>query len=519
MDYTRVRTINVESEDACVRCSEKTQTICGLNVKRWCIAIIASIVLGLVACTSLFVSMTLYIADATTCRLTYSDNASISEEEMQQWTSRDDWVLRVPSYDPWRRTCVCKGSEDINPKQLLPTTDVLVWIAPGDLVSLSDEGQIDRLHETFANKYRRRYSEMDHVKVCMPHKNVVDLWSRMDVEEGDGRHCHVTKGDGSNTIESFYLGWDGALYCAASRLSSPPPVDYDGYTNALQFRAYYNINGDFEIFNQWNRQSMNSQSMYSTQVIDYGSGSGILCWDGYQCQLADQSVATIYAIDCCKCHLGIYVCGGGAQYMTSYIRDSNVPSDPNNQQYLSNPTSYSSAYDFFCVFAENNLENMFTSQAAKNGISSALPLKYEDKLNLMVKDKHLSSSQFQTECGSAPQPYIHPLIACWGFYQGYSSSNRRGHTILCDDGSSSQANNKPSSITGNNVCGLSDIIVCPDYYYLCKGLNGERVCVYDTLESINGADLSTGQGLCTNHGGLLIDDSSCTGKSGMHQTP
>lgn len=204
----------VKEKDACATCSEKTVDICGMDVKRWCLAIVALITTTTVFC-ALFILYAVRNGTATTCRLTYSDDATVSEKVMQTWASRDDWKLKVPTYDPWRRTCVCKGYEDIDPKALKLEDEVLVWIAPGDLVSLSNEAKIPALPVDFTNKYHGTYGEVDHVKVCMSHENVVDLWSLTDIE-GDGRHCHVTKGDGSNTIERFYLGWDGALYCASN---------------------------------------------------------------------------------------------------------------------------------------------------------------------------------------------------------------------------------------------------------------------------------------------------------------
>jgi hypothetical protein len=202
----------LEEGDACVTCSEQTQDCCGLHVKRWCVFLLMTTIAGIFIIGLMALYIVLYSAQFTMCRLTYSDNAIMSEATMQNWANQDDWKLSVPSYDPWRRACVCKGFEDIDPTNLSYTDEVLAWITPGELVSLSDEQKIPPLPIDFANQYRYVHGEADHVKVCIPHSHVVDLWNSMD-GQGDGRYCHSTKGNSSTVVERFYLGWDGALYC------------------------------------------------------------------------------------------------------------------------------------------------------------------------------------------------------------------------------------------------------------------------------------------------------------------
>ena len=214
--------VSVDGEpDGCVRCSEDTvYCCCGRRVKRWCILI----AFFLLVTIGLLISLVIYavrFGEATSCRLTYADDAAISEAEMQSWMAGEEWPLSVPTYDWKRRACVCKGFENTDPKSLMPTDEVLAWIAPGDLASLSDEGKITPLPAAFLTKYRGAYGEKDHVKVCLQQRFVLDLWnldpSRINVAD-QGRHCHVSYSEASSNVEKFYLGWDGALYC-----TSPPP--------------------------------------------------------------------------------------------------------------------------------------------------------------------------------------------------------------------------------------------------------------------------------------------------------
>ena len=208
--------IDVKVPGQCVAPSEKTVTLCGVPIKRWCL-LLAGFVITTAVFFVLFLVYVVGLGTATSCRLTYSDYAIISESEMQTLASQDNWTLKVPSYDPWRRTCVCKGYEDIHPITLQPNDKVLAWIAPGDLVSLFAEGEIDKMPLSFVETYKDQYAEEDHVKVCMPQKNLVDLWNNNDAEgRGGGPHCHMTTGDASNTVKSFLLGWDVALFCARS---------------------------------------------------------------------------------------------------------------------------------------------------------------------------------------------------------------------------------------------------------------------------------------------------------------
>lgn len=122
------------------------------------------------------------------CRLTYSDNALISEKEMQNWATNESWNLQHPVFDSDKMTCIC-----LNPEER-PT-----WIAPGDFVDLYKE----KLPDTFVSKYSGEYSPEDHIKACIDEEKLMRLW--------DSGHCHAKNKVGE--VTSVFQGWDGSLYC------------------------------------------------------------------------------------------------------------------------------------------------------------------------------------------------------------------------------------------------------------------------------------------------------------------
>ena len=211
-----IRELFETEEDACTSCSEKTVNCCGLfHIKRWCLLILLLSLLT-IGFMIPFIVYAAFFGEATSCRLTYSTNNNVTEADMQGWMKKDNWPLSVPTYDPWRRTCVCKGYEDKDPMTLAPTDEVLVWIAPGDLVSLSDEGKIPALDSNFVTKHRLHYAKEEHVKVCLKQELVVDLWNIANDTADGGSHCHEMASSTSSNVERFFLGWDGALFCGGA---------------------------------------------------------------------------------------------------------------------------------------------------------------------------------------------------------------------------------------------------------------------------------------------------------------
>jgi hypothetical protein len=209
----KVRLVDNDVPDECVLCTEKTIPICGVHVKRWCLLLVL-LSAALTSATVIAVIYALRLQTLTACRLTYSNNATVQESEMQKWAAKDDWPLSVPRYDPWRRTCVCEGYETRDPTELQPTDEVLVWIAPGDLITLADSGKIGHFNAEFESTYKGDFAEDNHVKVCMQQQFLLDLWAYSNTTGQTS--CHSSSGPSGSIIERFYLGWDGALFCAST---------------------------------------------------------------------------------------------------------------------------------------------------------------------------------------------------------------------------------------------------------------------------------------------------------------
>ena len=181
--------------------------------------------IGFYLCTLLFVLfLGLFIYEVSTnthsqaCRLTYTDDATISEAEMQSWASQNDWGLSTPRYDAHFGMCVCSAAYT-NPNRLQSDSEVPVWIAPGDIVSLYRDELVTQLPVGFATQYVYTYGEHDHVKMCLTQTQLIHLWG----DDYESRHCHHLNSETSK-MESIYVGFDGALYCAYC-VSCP---NYDG---------------------------------------------------------------------------------------------------------------------------------------------------------------------------------------------------------------------------------------------------------------------------------------------------
>jgi len=169
---------------------------------------------GRIAClliASLGLSTILFatqLSDTKTPNLTYSDKGIITEDQMQLWVKHDNWSMTVPTYDADKKAFVC-SSENKDPTKLTLKEEVIVWIAPGDLVDLHTDGKLTLPVNTTTNIPLIPYvfGPEDHVKVCLRHDLLVDLWG----DNYNTTHCHVR--GSNNTVTSFFLGHDGALYC------------------------------------------------------------------------------------------------------------------------------------------------------------------------------------------------------------------------------------------------------------------------------------------------------------------
>lgn len=199
----------VEELDGCARCFEHTDSLLCCRVRRWC-WIGFLLLLTLVATTTLFIIYAVMNAEASSCRLTYHDNATISESQMHKWASDANWPLPTPTYNRQKRVCTC-SSQDKDPTALSMDDYVPVWIAPADLLSLQKIGDITGLPSNIPNVQ----GTYDHVKVCLKQKYLIDLWGTV---RGVDTHCHKPS-NAQTAIERFFLGYEGALYCFGTNVT------------------------------------------------------------------------------------------------------------------------------------------------------------------------------------------------------------------------------------------------------------------------------------------------------------
>ena len=197
-----------EEGDAFVQWSERSVDCFAFRIRRW-----FGMLLLFMASTAVFLILFIFYAtqnaDSTTCRLTYTNNAVVSEAKMQTWAADAKWPLPVPTYDREKKACVC-SSDNVDPTRLALTDYVPAWIAPGDLNSMKEDGILPTLPSNIPNTY----NETDHVKVCLQHKDLVALWG----DDYLGKHCHLPTVNATDqstipSVERFFLGYDGALYC------------------------------------------------------------------------------------------------------------------------------------------------------------------------------------------------------------------------------------------------------------------------------------------------------------------
>lgn len=188
---------------------------CG--VMRYCWSLIV-----LAATTATFLVLFLVFAtradSSESCVLTYAPNGAVTEAMMLKWTVHERWPLARPRFDKPRRVCVC-GDSPHDPREIPETSPVVVWIAPGDLVSLYRQGELSSLPDGFVATHEGDYATNDHVKVCLEHRHLVQLWGT----DATNTHCHRAKNTPPQRgVERFFLGDDGALFCASASEGSPP---------------------------------------------------------------------------------------------------------------------------------------------------------------------------------------------------------------------------------------------------------------------------------------------------------
>jgi len=188
-----------------VSCVEHADRCGGYYIKRY-LWLVASLTTLVVIFVSLFVVYALENQDARTCRLTYREDGIISEEQMQSWAADANWPLPTPFYDRRKKACVCSSS-DLDPMNLALADHIPVWIAPGDLLSLAQQGDISSFPSGV--NLPNSFDPKDHVKACPQHRHLIQLWGT----NYQTSHCHLPDRTNDSSVERFFLGFDGALYC------------------------------------------------------------------------------------------------------------------------------------------------------------------------------------------------------------------------------------------------------------------------------------------------------------------
>ena len=197
----------------------ETPECCVMRYCWWLIALSITTVVFLV----LFIVFAVRDTASGSCVLTYNGNGAVTEDMMLKWTTHEQWPLARPTFDKERQACVCDDAR-LDPQHIPMTAPVVVWIAPGDLVSLYLQGDLSSLPKGFAETHQGDYRTQDHVKVCLEHRHLVQLWGT----NATNTHCHnITEVTSRYALKTFFLGYDGVLFCKASITGSSPKKGTD----------------------------------------------------------------------------------------------------------------------------------------------------------------------------------------------------------------------------------------------------------------------------------------------------
>ena len=203
------------------------------------------------------------------CVLTYSDSGAVTEAMMLKWTKHAQWPLSPPAYDTNRQACVC-GDTERDPIHIPQTSPVAVWIAPGDLVDLYSQGFLNSLPDGFVSNHYLDFAIQDHVKVCLEHQHLVQLWGT----DASNHHCHFKSGERvDGGINRFYLGNDGALFCTNTHQYCCKPSDTCGMELFTYLGVPAPICGCFDKDGQWTppwQPATSCPGGYKTNCLDTG---------------------------------------------------------------------------------------------------------------------------------------------------------------------------------------------------------------------------------------------------------
>lgn len=172
---------------------------------------------------ALFVVYAVRNGEARSCRLTYSDDAAVSEAQMRDWAADAGWPLTHPTWSNDLKACVCDA--DPTPSLAPGTRKTPAWIAPGDVASLYPDGAFP------VGFSRDAYAPTDHVKVCLESAKLAQLWTGLDASgnRSSSKHCH------NPHPFQIYTGWDGDLYCSDNLACDNPPSSVADCTNPRSF--------------------------------------------------------------------------------------------------------------------------------------------------------------------------------------------------------------------------------------------------------------------------------------------
>ena len=161
---------------------------CGCRVASFTLAFTSVLLLGL--------QLSGQLSTAPTCKLTYEQNAVLTEAVILKEAAKTGWPLKHPE---------CNVCADAN--------DVPIWIAPGDLCTVRPE--LQGSWEFCEGRYKGtdEFASDEHVKVCVSRDELTTMWA--------AGLCHLSTSPSTEdwfalvpnneTLSAVNVGYDGTL--------------------------------------------------------------------------------------------------------------------------------------------------------------------------------------------------------------------------------------------------------------------------------------------------------------------